>query len=102
MKKLWLLVTVVGLAAPLSAQETSADKLSAEEAAAVAAILAKNAAQQADDKIVLPEETKKQAFDEVNPPAVGQTASSAGGLPTPPIYRTKKRTIPPPGSRKSA
>ena len=82
MKKLWLLLTVIGLAAPLSAQETSADKLSAEEAAAVAAILAKNAAQQADDKIVLPEETKKQAFDEVNPPAVGQTASSAGNTPS--------------------
>lgn len=68
MKKLWLLVTVIGLAAPLNAQETSTDKLSAEEASAVAAILAKNAAQQADDKIILPEETKQQAFQEVNPP----------------------------------
>ena len=77
MKKLWLFLTVIGLAAPLSAQETSADKLSTEEAAAVAAILAKNAAQQAEDKIVLPEATKQQAFDEVNPPAANPPAAAA-------------------------
>lgn len=93
MKKLWLFLTVIGLAAPLSAQETSADKLSTEEAAAVAAILAKNAAQQAEDKIVLPEATKQQAFDEVNPPAAkaepepkaGGTASSAQSAASAPL-----------------
>ena len=71
MKKVWLGFIICFLAAPVLAQENSADELSAEEAAAVAAILAKTAAQQAqeaEDKIVLPEETKQQAFDEVNPP----------------------------------
>ena len=71
MKKVWLGFIICFLAAPVLAQENSADALSAEEAAAVAAILAKTAAQQAqeaEDKIVLPEETKQQAFDEVNPP----------------------------------
>ena len=71
MKKIWLFLLVSLLAVTVHAQETSANDLSAEEAAAVAAILAKTAAQQAqeaDDKIVLPEETKKQAFEEVNPP----------------------------------
>ena len=73
MKKVWLFLLAVSLAAPLAAQDASADKLSPEEAAAVASILAKDAALQQEqakeeDKIVLSEETKKQAFDEVNPP----------------------------------
>ena len=80
MKKVWLFLLALGLSAPLAAQEASADKLSPEEAAAVASILAKTAAQQApeeDDKIVLPEETKKQAFDEVNPPQPAETSAAA-------------------------
>ena len=81
MKKLWLFAMVVCLAAPLGAQETSTDKLSAEEASAVAAILAKTAAQEADDKIVLPEETKQQAFDEVNPPQNNPQPPEAAAQP---------------------
>lgn len=83
MKKLWLLVTVIGLTAPLNAQETSTDKLSAEEASAVAAILAKNAAQQAEDKIILPEETKQQAFQEVNPPPEQTAPAQSAAQPAP-------------------
>ena len=72
MKKVWLFLLVSLCTVPVSAQEAASDELSAEEAAAVAAILAKTASQQAaeaDDKIILPEETKKQAFEEVNPPS---------------------------------
>ena len=81
MKKIWLFLLVGLLAVTARAQETSADALSAEEAAAVAAILAKTAAQQADDRIVLPEETKKQAFDEVNPPSENQPLPAEDGQP---------------------
>ncbi len=85
MKKVWLFLLALSLAAPVFAQETSSEALSPEEAAAVAAILAKNAAQQpaapADDKIVLPEETKKQAFDEVNPPQKEQQPAETAPQP---------------------
>lgn len=98
MKKLWLLVTVIGLTAPLNAQETSTDKLSAEEASAVAAILAKNAAQQAEDKIILPEETKQQAFQEVNPPpeqtAPAQSAAQSAAEQTAAAAQPAGNTLP--------
>ena len=73
MKKVWLCLTVPFLTALLQAQETSADALSEQEASAVAAILAKTAAQaekpaEPEEKIILPEETKQEAFKEANPP----------------------------------
>ncbi len=73
MKKVWLCLTVPFLTALLQAQETAADALSEQEAAAVAAILAKTAAQaekpaEPEEKIILPEETKQEAFKEANPP----------------------------------
>lgn len=72
MKKVWLFLAVPFLTALLQAQEPSADALSDQEAAAVAAILAQTAAQAQkpaaeEDKIVLPEETKQEAFKEANP-----------------------------------
>lgn len=73
MKKVWLCLAVPFLTALLQAQETAADALSEQEAAAVAAILAKTAAQaekpaEPEEKIILPEETKQEAFKEANPP----------------------------------
>ncbi|WP_428081250.1 hypothetical protein [Candidatus Avelusimicrobium alvi] len=73
MKKVWLCLAVPFLTAFLQAQETAADALSEQEAAAVAAILAKTAAQaekpaEPEEKIILPEETKQEAFKEANPP----------------------------------
>lgn len=73
MKKVWLCLAVPFLTAFLQAQETSADALSEQEASAVAAILAKTAAQaekpaEPEEKIILPEETKQEAFKEANPP----------------------------------
>lgn len=73
MKKVWLCLAVPFLTALLQAQETAADALSEQEAAAVAAILAKTAAQaekpaEQEEKIILPEETKQEAFKEANPP----------------------------------
>lgn len=72
MKKVWLCLAVPFLTALLQAQETAADALSEQEAAAVAAILAKTAAQaekpaEQEEKIILPEETKQEAFKEANP-----------------------------------
>lgn len=83
MKKVWLCLAVPFLTALLQAQETAADALSEQEAAAVAAILAKTAAQaekpaEPEEKIILPEETKQEAFKEANPPqqaAVQQPAA---------------------------
>ncbi len=73
MKKVWLCLAVPFLTAFLQAQETAADALSEQEAAVVAAILAKTAAQaekpaEPEEKIILPEETKQEAFKEANPP----------------------------------
>lgn len=73
MKKVWLCLAVPFLTALLQAQETAADALSEQEAAAVAAILAKTAAQaekpaEPEEKIILSEETKQEAFKEANPP----------------------------------
>ena len=73
MKKVWLCLAVPFLTAFLQAQETAADALSDQEAAVVAAILAKTAAQaekpaEPEEKIILPEETKQEAFKEANPP----------------------------------
>lgn len=73
MKKVWLCLAVPFLTALLQAQETAADALSEQEAAAVAAILAKTAAQaekpaEQEEKIILSEETKQEAFKEANPP----------------------------------
>jgi len=73
MKKVWLCLAVPFLTALLQAQETAADALSEQEASAVAAILAKTAAQaekpaEPEEKIILPEETKQEAFKEANPP----------------------------------
>ena len=73
MKKVWLCLAVPFLTALLQAQETAADALSEQEAAAVAAILAKTAAQaekpaEPEEKIILPEETTQEAFKEANPP----------------------------------
>ena len=73
MKKVWLCLAVPFLTAFLQAQETAADALSDPDAAVVAAILAKTAAQaekpaEPEEKIILPEETKQEAFKEANPP----------------------------------
>lgn len=86
MKKVWLFLTVLVLTAALQAQEPSVDALSDQEAAAVAAILAKTAEaapkQTAgqEDKIILPEETKQEAFKEANPPPA-QEAAPGNELP---------------------
>lgn len=69
MKKVWLFLTVSCLAGVLQAQNApeSEPALTDKEAAAVASILAKSAQETASqipatDKIVLPEETKSEAF----------------------------------------
>ena len=75
MKKLWTFTIACLLAIPAGAQKPgAADAFSAEEAAAVAALLANQAKEEAaaaqakaeEEKIVLPEETKKQAQQDAN------------------------------------
>ena len=73
MKKIWLFLTVSCLAGVLQAQNApeTDSALTDKEAAAVAAILAKSAQEKATqtpepDKIVLPEETKSEAFSQAD------------------------------------
>ncbi len=69
MQKAGLLLTILACATGLYAQATAeTEQLTEQEASAVAAILAKNAATDtsAADKIVLPEETKATAFTQAD------------------------------------
>lgn len=87
MKRTLAFLTALLFSTGLYAQQTQADTLSAEEAAAVAALLAKNAAElpaapTEPDHISLPEQTQQEALaaarqDQANPPAEEESQPSA-------------------------
>ncbi|MDD6153625.1 MAG: hypothetical protein PUC11_06760 [Elusimicrobia bacterium] len=92
MKKTWAYLTVLFTAAAPLLWGASADTLTKEEEAAVAAILAGQAGQtpvettEKEDVITLPDDTKQQALDENNregdvPPEEAEKEESAGREP---------------------
>ena len=104
MKKVWLFLLVSCLAGLLQAQNAPEKEpaLTDKEAAAVASILAKSAQETAQpapssDKIILPEETKSEAFaqadthtgtDDPEPPMTAEQMAAAAD---------KEAPLPPPG-----